>query len=158
MLDSFVPGTPIHGAISPAHLSEPISLILYVSAPIRVPGLPLEVAPPVFLIIQIVALVLICLCIRRETRVECFPPLAMAVFETILEGTLVGVAIRPLVLTVTLRLTIQVLANVHIIIGEEVCAISMSEACLPLALVPVPIQPHVHAVALSLAGLPLSDV
>lgn len=155
MLHATMPSSPVYRSIGPAHLSEAFSLIVNVAAPISVPALPFEETPAVFLIEIIVTLVAVCgLALPRRFLL----PFAVAMLEAISKGALVGVPIRPLVLSEALWLAQLVLTNVDISVGKEVRSISMAETCFPLALVPISIEPHVDPIALSLARLPLPYV
>ena len=85
-------------------------------------------------------------------------PLAVAVLETIVECPLVSIAVGPFVLTETLWLAIRVLPYVHVTVREEVCSVSVSKTRFPFSFISISVEPDVHAVSLSLAGLPLPYV
>jgi hypothetical protein len=158
MLDTFMPGATIDGAVSPAHLSEALSFIADIATSVGVARLPLEEAPAVFLISEVIAFVLISFGVWWKRGVKGFPPLSVSVFEAVFEGALISVPVHPLVLAIALWLPVLILSNVHVSIGEEIGTVAVPEACLPFALVPVSIEPYMHAISFSLAGLPLADV
>lgn len=155
MLNTLMPCAPIDRAVSPVHLTKTLPLVLEIAAPVSVPRLPFEVTPAVFLIVKVISFILVGLSVGWERGVQRFPPFSLAMLETILESTLVGVSIHPFILSETFWLAVLILANVDVSIGEEISAVTMSETCLPLSLVPVPVEPDMHTVTLSLAGLPL---
>jgi hypothetical protein len=158
MLDTFMPGATIDGAVSPAHLTEALSFIADIATSVGVARLPFEEAPAVFLISEIITFVLISFGVWWKRGVKSFPPLSISVFEAVFEGALISVPVHPLVLAIALWLSVLILSNVHVAIGEEIGTVTVSEARLPFAFVPVSIEPDMHAISFGLARLPLADV
>ena len=152
VLAALAPLALVHGAIRPVHLTVTLSLVVSIVALVHVTRLPSEDSVAMLLVHVVAALVVV------AVGFIALPPLTLAVLEARLEVPDVETSILPLVLTETVRLPGFVLALVCVTISEEIGAMPMFEALLPLALVLVPVPPYVDAVPMRLALLPLPYV
>ena len=157
VLDASVPHAHVDTLVSPAHHSVPVSLIVQVVALVAVSRFPLEDTRAVLFVAHIHAFVLVAL---RVSKLICllFLPLAVAVFEAILELSCVAAAIFPLVLAESLWFALTVLADIAVTVGEEIRAIAFSQTCEPLALILVSVGEDMHTVALGFRVHPLANV
>ena len=157
VLDASVPHAHVDTLVGPAHHSVPMALIVQVVALVPVARFPLEHSRSVLFVAHVHALVLVALCVAQLICLL-FLPLAMAVFETVLELSCVAAAIFPLVLTESLWFSLTVLTDIAVAICEKVGSVAFSQTCEPLALILVSICENMHAISLCFRVYPLANV
>lgn len=119
VLDTLIPDAHISALICPLHHTVPVALVLQVIAFVPVTRLPFEDTISVLLVILVETLVRIALRVTELVSLL-FLPFSMAVFESIQELASVAAAILPLVLAEAFRLSLGILANITVAIGEKV--------------------------------------
>ena len=136
------PFTLVNRAVFPIHFSIAVSLVILVDTLVEVTAFPGELAHAIFLVIYVAALVHITMLV-----VASLLPLSIAVLEAVFELSNVDTAILPFVLALALGFAHHVRPREAVAIGEDIRSLAVFQAILPLALVPVPVLPHVDAVA-----------
>ena len=150
-----MPCTSVDRTVCPSHFTKSLSLIVNITASVGVATFPLKEAPAVFLIHIVITFVIVG---SATFYLRLLLPFTIAMLEPILESSLISVSIHPFVLSVSFRLPIWVLSNIHVTVGEEIRSVPVSEAWLPLSFISISIKPDMHAISISFATLPLTDV
>ena len=153
MLYAAGPEAPVAAAVGPDHLADALALVVDVRAYVTVATFPLEDSLALLLVVGVFAFIGVAALFGHF-----FLPLSMAVFKSTFELPRIRAAIDPLILTKTLRLARQVLPHINVAILEEVGAVAVAQAPVPLAFILVAVAPDVHPVALGLRVEPLADV
>ena len=119
MLDALVPHAHIHALICPFHDTIAMSLVLRIITLVAVTRFPFEDSESVLLVRIVHTLIRVAL---RIAVLVCllFLPLSVAVLETVEELPGVAAAIGPLVLAKAFWLSLIILPDVAVTVGEEV--------------------------------------
>jgi len=155
LLDTCLASDPVRAAVRPSHHAISVALVIVVKAAVNVPRLPFEYAVPVFLVLEVFALVVVRLILAQPAVVGAshflgllteptgfaLAPLSLAVLEPVFELALVDRSVGPPVLPGTFWLAEDVLPDVSIAVGKEVCAAPVAQIAIPFALVFVAVRP-----------------
>ena len=99
-----------------------MSQIVVVAADVIIATLPVELSVTMLLVIVVIACVLIAIMILLILL-----PLAFAMLHSLLEFTNIESSTFPSILPIAIRLTIDILARKHILIGKEISALPILE-------------------------------
>ena len=153
MLNSVLPVAFVNLTIDPVHLAITVSEVVRVAADVVIATLPAEFAFTVLLVIQVVAFVLIALRVRLLLQ-----PMTFSILLAFLEVSGVDGARLPLVLAITVRLSILVLTSICVLVCKVVCSLSIFERCSPLSFVLVTVGPLMNTIAPDFVISPLAHV
>jgi hypothetical protein len=163
VLDTLEPVSSIDITIYPVHLAIALSQVIFVFAFEDIATLPVKLSVAVFLVSPVFTLELIA---NSLNWCGCCPwiwigllsPFTFAMLHAIKKLSSISIAIRPFVLSETVWIPVAILADVLIVVGKEIGAVSMAQACSPFSFISIAIAPDMHSVSVSFATLPLANV
>ena len=153
MLNTADPFTLIHTSICPEHLTITLPLILIIVPFINITTSPSKNAFAMLSVVYVISFIHITILNIPRT-----PPFTFSMLFASGKVASINLACGPDVLAFAVRFSICVLTSIHISISKAISPLSMLQAHLPLALIPVTIWPQMDTITMSLGRGPLSDI
>jgi hypothetical protein len=151
VLDTHFPFSFVDRGVNPVHLTVTLSIVVDVVSVVDVSALPGKVSDAILFIELVVAFKLVAL-----DYVFSLAPLPVAVLHALLELARIDASILPLVDSLPLWFSKGIVSLVYVSIGKAISSLPMLEAVDPASFELVSVLPLMHAIAISLAVLPLT--
>ena len=151
MLNTIHPITFIVTSIYPTHLSEPISHICLIVAFINVATCPSKYPISPLLVVSVITIIVV-----GVTHPSL--PKPMTIPQAIHKIAFKVTSIKPIILSIPGRLTINISSLVHITIRKSLYSLTMLQTFLKLSLISITIWPSMHSITFRFTKFPLTFI
>jgi hypothetical protein len=151
-LSAIIPLSFVHVSIVPVHFTVALPDIVWETSHVFAAVRPCKYAITLLFLIQVLSIVSVWILIAG------FFPNSFTVSQTIFEIAFVWTAVAPIVLSVSMRLSVFIGAAISVTVGKFFDAFSMFETLFELAFVSISINPSMDSVSVCFSVVPLSNV